>query len=384
MKTEKTERNPWLKVLAIGAIALCILSIWMPWLSFRVETDRGDIDLNSIVEQDSGMSISDSISQAEAEIGEIDTYLGSVQIVKQVKEMATALIEISSSVEDSQLTPWETACVFACGRKLLSNATAVVKNAQSGLNLLGLGDVSDVLDFVGLGSVKENLSGMNTSLSFLTIVGWLFLTALVVMGIYSIYTVAVDKRSLVWLEAVLYGVVLLAYGGFALVMNQAISERLIEYASLVGHSIRPFHVSLLPVVIFLCLVGSTVAEFKAPKRVVPEHDWICTCGVRNPETAGFCAACGTPRGGRTLPKTWVCTCGCKNEEENRFCTKCGNPRFSKPKVSYCKKCGEEIPWGKELCDACAAQKSGVIIHIEPKAEKKTSPGFRQAGDNDLD
>ena len=72
------------------------------------------------------------------------------------------------------------------------------------------------------------------------------------------------------------------------------------------------------------------------------------------------------------------------EEENRFCTKCGNPRFSKPKVSYCKKCGEEILWGKELCDACAAQKSGVIIHIEPKAEKKTSPGFRQAGDNDLD
>lgn len=384
MKTEKTGRSPWLKAFAIGAIVLCILSIWMPWLSFRVETDRGDIDLNSIVEQDSGMSISDSISQAEAEIGEIDTYLGSVQIVKQVKEMATALIEISSSVEDSQLTPWETACVFACGGKLLSNATAVVKNAQSGLNLLGLGDVSDVLDFVGLGSVKENLSGMNTSLSFLTIVGWLFLTALVVVGIYSIYTVAVDKRSLVWLEAVLYGVVLLAYGGFALVMNQAISERLIEYASLVGHSIRPFHVSLLPVVIFLCLVGSTVAEFKAPKRVVPEHDWICTCGVRNPETAGFCAACGTPRGGRTLPKTWVCTCGCKNEEENRFCTKCGNPRFSKPKVSYCKKCGEEIPWGKELCDACAAQKSGVIIHIEPKAEKKTSPGFRQAGDNDLD
>lgn len=358
MKTAK--RNPWLKAFAIGAIVLCILSIWMPWLSFGVRTDHGDIDLNSIVEQDSGMSISDSISQAEAEIGEIDTYLGSVQIVKQVKEMATALIEISSSVEDSQLTPWETACVFAYGGKLLSNATAVVKSAQSGLNLLGLEDVSDVLDFVGLGSVKESLSGMNTSLSFLTIVGWLFLTALVVVGIYSICMVMADKRGLIWLEAVLYGVVLLAYGGFALVMNQAISERLTEYASLVGHSIRPFHVSLLPVFIFLCLVGSTVAEFKASKRVVPERDWVCTCGVRNPETAGFCASCGTPRGGSVVAKTWICACGCKNGEENRFCTKCGNPRFAvvEPRVSHCQECGKEIPLGQELCNACRAAKYG--------------------------
>lgn len=393
MKTEK--RSPWVKTFAIAAIALCILSIWMPWLSLGVKTDRGDIDLNSIVEQDSGMSISDSVSQAEAEIGEIDAYLGSVQIVKQVKGMTTALIEISSSVEDSQLTLWETVCVFAYGEKLLSNANAVVKSAQNGLNLLGLEDVSDVLDFVGLGSIKENLSGMNTSLSFLTIGGWLFLTALVVVGIYSIYAVAADKRSLIWLEAVLYGVVLLAYGGFALVMNQAISARLTEYASLVGHSIRPFHISLLPVIIFLCLIGSAVAERMAPAHVIPRHGWVCTCGVRNPETAGFCAACGNPRSGRVAAKTWICACGCENGEENRFCTKCGNPRFAdvEPKISYCQKCHKKIPWGKELCDVCAAKKDGgstdsadiLKVHMGDGKKRKTETpsGFVRTGNDEL-
>ncbi len=393
MKTEKTGRSPWLKAFAIGAIVLCILSIWMPWLSFGVETDRGDIDLNSIVEQNNGMSISDSVSQAEAEIDEIDTYLGSVQIVKQIKGMATALTEISLSFEDSQLTPWETACCFGYGGKLLSNAGAVVKSAQSGLDFLGLGDVSDVLDFVGFGSIKENLSGMNTSLCFLAIVSWLLLAALVVVGIYSICMVAADKRGLIWLEAVLYGVVLLAYGGFALVMNQAISARLTEYVSLVGHSIRPFHISLLSVIIFLCLIGGAVAERIAPVKVVPKRGWVCTCGVRNPETAAFCATCGNPRDGRTSPKTWVCACGCENGEENRFCTKCGNPRFSKPKVSHCQKCGREIPLGQELCDACRAASYGggntgstgsLKLNLGGEKKKEASPGFRQTGNDDLD
>lgn len=356
MKTEKTGRSPWLKAFAIGAIVLCILSLLMPWISFGVKTDRGNIDLDSMMEQSSNMSMKETVRLLQEALDEICGRIDSPEVSSQLRAVGSELIDCIGYLTDSRLTPVETAQLCYKYGKLFDQTQSLVESAQPTLRNLGIEDANDLLEIMGYGSIEEKMPMVKA----LAAASWLLLAALVVVGIYSICMAAADKRSLIWLEAVLYGVVLLAYGGFALVMNQAISVRLTEYVSLVGHSIRPFHISLLPVIIFLCLIGSAVAERVAPAHVVPKRGWVCTCGVRNPETAGFCTACGNPRGGRTSPKTWVCACGCENGEENRFCAKCGNPRFAgvRPKVSHCRKCGREIPLGRELCDACRAASHG--------------------------
>ena len=359
MKTEKTGRSPWLKAFAIGAIVLCILSIWMPWLSFGVETDRGMIDLDTICEQDFGQTLQDFAEESWQGWDDDFGYIEDSTIRKQFRDINDGRLECLQIVSDSMMTQSETARFFTKSTVILAQARSLAAKERAGQETIPFEDMDNpeiLLEYFGCHNFWIALPGHSALV--LAIASWLLLAALVVVGIYSICMVAADKRGLIWLEAVLYGVALLAYGCFALVMNQAISERLTEYAALVGHSIQPFHVSLLPVIIFLCLFGSTVAEFKAPRRVVPEHDWVCTCGVRNPETAGFCASCGNPRGGRTLPQTWVCACGCENGEENRFCSHCGKPRFAyvEPEVNYCRVCGKEIPLGQELCDACRTAK----------------------------
>lgn len=361
MKTEKIGRSPWLKAFAIGATVLCILSIWMPWLSFGVKTDRGMIDLDTICEQDLGLTFQEYAEEDWQGWDDGFGYIEDSTIRKQFRDINDGRLECFQIVSDSMMTQIETARFFTKSAVILAQARSLAAKERAGQETITYEDMDDpaiLLEYFGCYIFWATLPGHSALV--LAIASWLLLAALVVVGIYSICMVMADKRGLIWLEAVLYGVVLLAYGGFALVMNQAISERLTEYAALVGHSIRPFHVSLLPVIIFLCLIGSTVAEFKASKRVVPKRDWVCTCGVRNPETAGFCASCGTPRGGSVVAKTWICACGCKNGEENRFCTKCGNPRFAvvEPRVSHCQKCGKEIPLGQELCNACRAAKHG--------------------------
>ena len=77
MKTEKTGRSPWLKAFAIGAIALCILSIWVPWLSFGVKTDRGMIDLDTICEQDFGQTLQDFAGMMTSGTSKIRQFVSS-------------------------------------------------------------------------------------------------------------------------------------------------------------------------------------------------------------------------------------------------------------------------------------------------------------------
>lgn len=373
---EKIKRSPWVKAFAIGAIVLCILSLLMPWISFGVKTDRGNIDLNSVTEQSAGVSMAEATRLLQGALEEFCSRIDSPEFNSRLKAMSSDLTGCIGYLADSRLTPVETAQLYTKYGRLIDQARSLLESAQPTLRALGIEDADDVLEIVGCGDTEETMPGVKA----LSAVSWLLLAALVVVGIFGICMVAADKRSLIWLEAVLYGVVLLAYGGFALVMNQAISARLTEYVSLVGHSIRPFHISALPAIIFLCLIGSAVAEHVVPAHVGPERGWVCACGVRNPETAGFCAACGNSRGGRTAAKTWVCACGCENGEENRFCTKCGNPRLVKPKVSHCQECGREIPLGQELCDACRAAKygggntgstGGLKLNLSGEKKKKT-------------
>lgn len=360
MKTEKTERSPWVKAFAIGAIVLCILSLLTPWIRFEVKTDRGNIDLNSVTEQSVGVSMEEAARLLQGALEELCGRIDSPELNSRLRAMSSELTGCIVYLTDSRLTPVEMAQLYTKYGRLVDQAQSLLESAQPTLRALGIEDADDVLEIMGCGDTEEVMPKVKA----MAVVSWLFLAALAAVGIFGICMVAADKRGLIWLEAVLYGVVLLAYGGFALVMNQAISARLTEYVSLVGHSIRPFHISALPVIIFLCLIGSAVAE-----RVVPAH-------------------IGPHRG-------WVCTCGCENEEENRRCTKCGKPRFAheEQKSSYCQGCGKEIPLGQELCDACrAAGHSGgntsstgsLKLNLGGGKEKKISPGFRQTGDNDLD
>ena len=55
------QRSLLLRILSIVAILYCLISLLLPWLRFEVRTDKGIIDLNSIVIQDTGMSFEDMI-----------------------------------------------------------------------------------------------------------------------------------------------------------------------------------------------------------------------------------------------------------------------------------------------------------------------------------
>ena len=365
------QRSLLLRILSIVAILYCLISLLLPWLRFEVRTDKGIIDLNSIVIQDTGMSFEDMIADMQGEMGEIGEYIGNVKIVKQLTSIESAATKVIRPLSDSQLTPIETAIMFANGGKVLSLAKALIKSVQSGLSFLGLEEVSDVLDFIGLGGIKEDISSLGTFLKLMALVNWLVIIAMIVVGGYSIYAIIANKRSFMWLETVLYGMLLLGYCGFALLMNQTISKALTEYVEVVGKSIRPFNILLWPIFSCVGLLGCAIAEyilFRSTTGVAENTAWICVCGNENPAKAAFCTKCGSKRSGEKIQECgWTCTCGSKNAEEDSFCHACGKGRYDRS-PSQCKICGRRILTGGDLCDVCSAQrsdsaKSKVVIRM---------------------
>lgn len=379
------QRPLLLRILSIVAVLYCFISLLLPWLRFEVRTDKGIIDFNSIVIQDTGMSFEDMIADIQGEMGEIGEYIGNVKIVKQLTSIESAAIKVICPLADSQLTPIETAMMFANGGKVLSLAKALIKSVQSGLGFLGLEEVSDVLDFIGLGGIKEDISSIGTFLKLMALVNWLVIIAMIVVGGCIIYAIIDNKRSLMWLETVLCGTLLLCYCVFALLMNQTISKALTEYIEIVGKSIRPFNILLWPVLSCIGLLGCTIAEYilvGGTTGVAENTAWICVCGNKNPVTAAFCTKCGSKRSGEVVQKCgWTCTCGSKNAEEDFFCHACGKSRYDRT-PGRCKICGRQIPTGGELCDACSARssddaKSKVVIRM---GRSPRPDGFKKPDD----
>ena len=209
MKTAK--RNPWLKAFAIGAIVLCILSIWMPWLSFGVKTDRGMIDLDTICEQDLGLTLQEYAEEDWQGWDDGFGYIEDSTIRKQFRDINDGRLECFQIVSDSMMTQIETARFFTKSAVILAQARSLAAKERAGQETITYEDMDDpaiLLEYFGCYIFWATLPGHSALV--LAIASWLLLAALVVVGIYSICMVMADKRGLIWLEAVLYGVVLLA------------------------------------------------------------------------------------------------------------------------------------------------------------------------------
>ena len=89
----------------------------------------------------------------------------------------------------------------------------------------------------------------------------------------------------------------------------------------------------------------------APAPAAPAGGWTCACGAENPDTAKFCAQCGTQR--PAPAGEWVCP-QCGSHNTGKFCPECGTPRPAQ-KGFHCAKCGYTSPKnGMRFCPECGA------------------------------
>lgn len=299
-KIEK--RGQYLKIAIMAAVLLCIISLLLPWLRFEVKTERGTIHLDSLGLQNPGPTVEKTLAQAVEDGGPAREYMAEqpavTAITKQLIALESGMLGVVGTIEDSKLTPIETAILFANGGKALSQAAALVETAQSGTTMLDPDTASEILEHFSL-DIQADFSRLATTSKLLAILNWLMIAALIAIGSYSIYALVKNRRSLVWAETALYGALLLLYCVFSYLLNQTISAQLADYAEIVGKDIRPFHISLWPVLMVVCLAGCLAAERTLPDAAVcfpiQKRAWICVCGRRNRQADRFCSACGRNR-----------------------------------------------------------------------------------------
>ena len=299
-KIEK--RGQYLKIAIMAAVLLCIISLLLPWLRFEVKTERGTIHLDSLGLQNPGPTVEKTLAQAVEDGGPAREYMAELPTVKAISRQLIALesgmLGVVGTIEDSKLTPIETAMLFANGGKALSQAAALVETAQSGTTMLDPDTASEILEYFSL-DIQTDFSRLATASKLLAILNWLMITALIAIGSYSVYALAKSRRSLIWAETALYGVLLLLYCVFSYLLNQTISAQLGDYAEIVGRNIRPFHISLWPVLMFVCLAGCLAAEWTLSNAAVcfptQKRVRICVWGRKNRQADRFGSACGRSR-----------------------------------------------------------------------------------------
>lgn len=331
--------------IKITILLLCLISLFLPWLRFEVKTDRGNITFTI-----DGYIISQAEDEIDASVSEIaDTY--NTKLASQFRKVCCTGIRILKYCADSKLSPVETALVFTNAGKLCSQADALTQTAMSELGEYDINSadvIQGLLEYISIDVSDVNISALKGTMYFLAAVSWLMIAAMVAVGVYSIYALIVNRRHLMWAEAALYGVMLLIYCVFAISVNQSVSEELSYYREAVGKSIRPFHIRLWPILVFLCLLASLTARYILPrlssakefgsrlnphihwesvKGWSPNLGWTCTCGKRNAASAQFCSKCGSKRSSDALKRTWTCSgCGAENPKSNVFCSHCGKRR----------------------------------------------------------
>lgn len=333
-KENMGKKGQYLKFATIAVLLFCVVSLMLPWLSFGVNTERGTINLRTMGLQVPDASDEKMYYQMLEEDDGIDEYIADLPAVKKIRKQLISIesgtLGVIKTIEDSKLTPIETAMLFTNGGKALSQAAALAETARSGMSMLDLDIVSDILDYLGL-SIQKEFSGLVTGAKLLAFIYWLVIAAIIAVSIYNIYALATNRRSVVWVETIVYGILLLGYCVFSFAMNQVISAQLTDYIDVVGKSIRPFHIVLWPVLAFVCLAGCLAAELAHPNHgtVKKENVWVCTCGRKNSLEDQFCSGCGHQRKDRGTEKhAWTCVCGHENDETDHFCGFCGRKRNS--------------------------------------------------------
>ena len=88
-----------------------------------------------------------------------------------------------------------------------------------------------------------------------------------------------------------------------------------------------------------------------PAPAAPAGGWTRACGAEKPDTAKFCAQCGTQR--PAPAGEWVCP-QCGSHNTGKFCPECGTPRPVQEGF-HCAKCGYTSPQsGMRFCPECGA------------------------------
>ena len=336
------KRTKNFKILSIAAVVLCLISLLLPWMRFEVKTDDGSFGLEITEKQ-----LEDIRQGALDDLNQYDNLGSSEYAMKpHLKKALDAWMRVLKTCLDNQLSPVE----FAVG---LSNIGTVVKECRIAVKYeimdeLGYSESvitqelldSYLADSIGL---KEDISKIHTAVTVGTILSWLIIAVVVGLGGYGIYAVIADKKNLIWVLTAVYGVLVAVCCIFVIRMNALVSAQLKAYSFLPAKTINPFHVPIWPILGMLCLMAATIEEYALLSHCrIPTGTfmWTCTCGRKNRNSDKFCAGCGRMRGGLKKDDGWET----KGPEE---------PPKRPEEHHYCRKCGQPIPMGKELCDRCS-------------------------------
>lgn len=118
-------------------------------------------------------------------------------------------------------------------------------------------------------------------------------------------------------------------------------------------------------------------------KPVEQHEWLCSCGSKNPSYATSCYNCGKRINEATAAKQavggWRCSnCGTRNEKSVNICSSCGKEKFSnKPQPIQVKETyvTKESSISDQIKEINKLKEEGFITEEEYEAKKKQILGI---------
>lgn len=308
-------------VIAVLTCIVCVVTLFSPWIHIGLPMEDGRyLDVNRVMDDLLDISADDLLKDLDKlELDDFE-YLSPKAAKKQIRTTKKAVAEMVEILEDSKLTPAETASLSSNVKKLC--------------------DCLVELDTVS----KEDIPTLGLTLA--SVLLWVLIVAVVATSVYGIYGALTGKKRLTLLCTILYGVIFLAFIALTIATNRKMEELLEElwYLSYFDFtSLSILRLRVAPFLGFVLLIGSVILQAQVPaiaEKMAGSAGtgssakdmlfWTCSCGASNRNAAEFCPKCGkakviVPRP-MPEPSHWFCMCGAKNSRKNPFCPQCGAPR----------------------------------------------------------
>lgn len=310
--------------IAVLTCIVCVVTLFSPWIHIGLPMENGRyLDANRAMDDLLDVSVEDILEELD-DLGLDDfEYLSPKEAKKQIRTTKKAVTEMVEILEDSKLTPAETASLCSNVRKLC-----------------------DCLVELDIAS-KEDIPTLVLTVS--SVLLWVFLAAIVLSSVYGIYAALTGKKQLTLLTTILYGLLFLAFAALTITVNLK-AEEVLEELWYLSHfdftSLSVLRLRAAPFLGFVLLIASLILQAKVPafsgKLAVSamSHNagaglfWTCSCGATNRNSAAFCPKCGSVKvvAPRPVPEAshWLCVCGNQNSRKVDFCPRCGSPRPVRP------------------------------------------------------
>lgn len=285
------------KLLAIAASLVCILTLVLPWTHIGIRTTSGEmLDINSVLETlgdgDLNEMVEDLVDEFK-DAAELYMYREFQDVSRDMKAGQKAVVKIGKTLQDSRLSPTETATI-------LLNVAKVVRTMEK-------------LD------ISNNLGNLRVFSSVCGTIFRLMLWVIIGLCLYNLYAVVRGKKGHYVLCTLLYTILMLLFIVVTVLLNQEVKDSL-DGDFLLGlmgiKNPAPLHLQLYPFIGLILLVASQVSAkglptmpagapsiswaeiYSAGEKVKKQLLWDCECGATNPTSAAYCPKCGGPR-----PKT---------------------------------------------------------------------------------